>query len=148
MSELLYQNHRSELVDRRDLVASPYFTYKLDAVMTTGTKRPYSWESVNTRARKYLPFTSIIITNRSSTEPIEVYINQDSNNSIYVAPSQVVSADISSVPSIWGFTISNIGTGSLSANEVIIACKRDGLTQDAVYARSVAQIGTKKGVMY
>ena len=148
MSQLLYQKHRENLLERRDLIASPYFTFKNDTTILTGAARPYSWESVNSRARKYLPFTSIIITNRSTTEPIEVYINQDSNNSVYVAPSQSLSADISSVPAIWAFTISNLGTGTIAIGEIVVACKRDGLTTNGLLSRATADVGTKKGVFY
>ena len=149
MSGLDYGQHIDNLRARRQNTASPFFTYRHTSTLASGAKYPISWETQDVKSRKYLPFTSITIFNRSTTEPIEIYINQNSDNAIYIAPSQTISADISTVPHIRGFTIYNAGSGNITTGEVVVQCKREGASVSGVLG-SVADFLTPKqrGVFY
>lgn len=149
MGALEYGMHIIALKARRENTASPFFTYKHEKTLASGAVYHISWESQIPRSRKYLPFTSIAIFNRSTTEPVEIYINQNSDNAIYVAPSQTISADIATVPHIRGFSIFNAGTGDITTGEIVIQCKRDGASADGVLG-SIAEWLTpkQKGVFY
>lgn len=118
----------------RDFEASPFFQWKNNNALSSGSKVGIDWEFYNTKSKKYLPFNTTRIINNGEYD-INFYPNKNEDNPILVVKGTIISLDKSSLPALSSFLIENLGDADITANKIVVTNSREGQTQDSVISR-------------
>lgn len=128
-----YNNGKKNRTDyRRTYEASPFFEFSSPAIASTGYWVIDIGEE-KTEAKKHLPMSNVRIINNSS-ENVAFYPNQTAE-AINVPSGTIISFDKMSIPALNSAKLSNLGSGSISANQVKVSFWREGVEIDGAFQR-------------
>jgi len=126
----------------RKYLGSPTFPLKNVAILT-GATTVLDFSKRATASEKYAPFNTFTITN-DSTENISVAVNQNENNTIFIPAGVIKSFDKKSYPAVYSFAVTNLGSGTISADEITIEVQKeviDGETIISSVANKILGVG-------
>jgi len=114
----------------RKFETSPLFSFT-NVELASGVSQFIDLELDNTAIKKYLPLNNINIQN-SSTEKIQLKVNQDDQKIYILQPGTIISIDETIFPAIRYLEIENKSAATTTAGEINITVFRKGVTQDSV----------------
>lgn len=118
----------------RDFAATPFFKWQNSNSISSSSKTGIDWEYYNTASKKYLPFNQTVVINNGE-EDIIFYPNKDESNPIFISKGTSQVLNEFDLPALRSFIIENVGSGSISANKIIVTNNRKAQTTDSIVGR-------------
>jgi hypothetical protein len=121
---------------RRSLLGSPRFKQRNSGTITTGSFAVFDFAKDPTQAtpqpsQKYAPFNSATITNDSSYDII-AYVDGDLDNGVFIASGTIKTLDKLSLPAVRRFLVENLGSGSITANQLTFEVQKTVADTDSL----------------
>ncbi len=126
----------------RKYETSPLFSFT-NVELATNESQFIDLELDNTSIAKYLPLNNINIQN-SSSEKVELTVNQDDQKKYILQPGTIISMDETIFPAIRYIKIKNLSASTISASEVNITVYKVGVTVEGIVERTHQKLFKKK----
>lgn len=103
---------------------SPPFNFSNSGTIAATEKKLFDFHRDDTTSEKYGSFNNLRISNTSSSE-ILVYLNQNTSNVLSVPSGSVISADQEVIGGVTSILIENVGSSSITANQIRVQVWKD-----------------------
>jgi hypothetical protein len=116
---------------------SPSFKTTNNATITTGSIHHVNIHDRTPASEKFGAMTNMIIAN-TSDEDINIWLNQDSNNTLFVPANSIQAYEKEDLGGGYiSYSIENLGTGTIALSGVQVRSYRKGLTPDNAFLKIV-----------
>lgn len=120
------------LLNRRSTLASPRYKFSNKAQLLTGASTVFDFAKHARPSARYAPYQNIDIRNSDTSNEITVYLNQDDNDIVSVAPGVIVGLPRGRNGAVYSVRVTNAGTGTIAASKIVIEVSNDDPKTDDV----------------